>query len=141
MAPIAAPLIPACNLIPVVGGPVTRTAERATSSSSTEPGPRWISAISSNPNPTRAGHGGRIDLLCYDRKKKRYLVIELKNVRAGQNTFAQIATYLGWVQQRLSNGKPADGLVIARGFDNRFLSAAETNDRISHLDLQELGFE
>ncbi len=87
------------------------------------------------------GHGGRIDLLCYDRKKKRYLVIELKNVRAGQNTFAQIATYLGWVQQRLSNGKPTDGLVIARGFDNRFLSAAETNERISHLDLQELGFE
>jgi restriction system protein len=68
-------------------------------------------------------------------------VIELKNVRAGQNTFGQIATYLGWVQQRLSNGKPADGLVIARGFDNRFLAAAATNDRISHLDLQELGFE
>ncbi|MEJ7813441.1 MAG: PDDEXK nuclease domain-containing protein [Gemmatimonadaceae bacterium] len=87
------------------------------------------------------GHGGRIDLLCYDRRRKRYVVVELKNVRAGQNTFGQIATYLGWVQQRLSNGRPADGLVIARGFDTRFLAAAATNDRVSHVDLQELGFE
>ncbi len=33
------------------------------------------------------GNGGRIDLLCCDGTKKRYVVIELKNVRAGQNTF------------------------------------------------------
>lgn len=90
---------------------------------------------------TCVGHGGRIDLLCYDSKRKRYVVIELKNVRAGQNTFGQIATYLGWVQQRLSNGRPAHGLVIARGFDTRFLAAAATSDRVRYLDLQELGFE
>jgi len=87
------------------------------------------------------GHGGRIDLLCYERKRKRYVVVELRNVRAGQNTFGQIATYLGWVQQRLSNGKPAHGLVIARGFDNRFLAAAAASDHVSYLDLQELSFE
>jgi hypothetical protein len=87
------------------------------------------------------GHGGRIDLLCYDRWRKRYVVIELKNVRAGQNTFGQIATYLGWVEQRVSKGRPAEGLVIARGFDNRFLSAAATTDRIRHIDLEQLGFQ
>lgn len=88
-----------------------------------------------------AGHGGRIDLLCYDSKRKRYVVIELKNVRAGQNTFAQIATYMGWVEQRVSKGRRAEGLVIARGFDNRFLSAVATSDRVKYLDLGELGFE
>jgi hypothetical protein len=88
-----------------------------------------------------AGHGGRIDLLCYDRKQKRYVVIELKNVRAGQNTFGQIATYMGWVQQRVSNGRPVHGLVIARGFDNKFLTAAKTNNQVAQIDLSQLGLE
>ncbi len=87
------------------------------------------------------GDGGRIDLLCYDRKRKRYVVVELKNVQAGRNTFGQIAAYLGWVEQRVSNGRPADGLVIARGFDNRFLNAAAMTDRVGHLDLEQLGFK
>ena len=86
------------------------------------------------------GHGGRIDLLGFDRQRKRYVVMELKNVRAGQNTFGQIASYLGWVERRVSNGRPAEGLVIARGFDNRFLSAAATTDRVRHIDLEQLGF-
>lgn len=88
-----------------------------------------------------AGHGGRIDLLCNDLKGKRLVVIELKNVRAGQNTFGQISTYVGWVQQRLTSTEPAHGLVIARGFDTRFLAAASTSDRVSYVDLQDLGLE
>ncbi len=87
-----------------------------------------------------AGHGGRIDLLGFDKKRNRYVVIELKNVRAGQNTFGQIATYLGWAKQRISKGRLVDGLVIARGFDTRFLTAAATNPRVGHLDLEELDF-
>lgn len=87
------------------------------------------------------GHGGRIDLLCYDRRRKRYVVIELKSVRAGQNTFGQIATYLGWVEQHVSKGRAAEGLVIARGFDNRFLSAAATTDRVRYIDFEQLGFK
>jgi hypothetical protein len=87
------------------------------------------------------GHGGRIDLLCYDLKRKRYVVIELKNVRAGKNTFSQIADYIGWVRRRISHGRPVEGLVIARGFDNHFLSAAATNDRVQHIDLEQLGFK
>ncbi len=46
------------------------------------------------------GNGGRIDMLCYDRKKKQYVVIELKNVRASQNTFGQICNYVvGWKKE------------------------------------------
>lgn len=87
------------------------------------------------------GHGGRIDLLCYDRKRKRYVVIELKNVRAGQNTFGQIATYMGWVDQHLAKSRRTEGLVIARGFDNRFLTAVSTTNRVRYVELGELGFE
>jgi len=56
------------------------------------------------------GNGGRIDLLCYDRIKKRFTVIELKNVRASQNTFGQISNYMGWVQERIAKSVPAKGL-------------------------------
>ena len=87
------------------------------------------------------GNGGRIDLLCYDRKKKRYVVIELKNVRAGQNTFGQISNYIGWVQDRIAKGKAVIGLVISRGFDTKFESSMKITDKIFHLDIAQLGFE
>ncbi|MGA9099784.1 MAG: tetratricopeptide repeat protein [Methanotrichaceae archaeon] len=86
------------------------------------------------------GNGGRIDLLCCDKKQKGYLVIELKNVRAGQNTFGQISNYMGWVQERIAKGDPVNGLVISRGYDTRFESALKITDRISHLNVDELGF-
>jgi hypothetical protein len=69
------------------------------------------------------------------------VVIELKNVRAGRNTFGQITSYVGWAQQRISGGRRVDGLVIARGFDTRFLAAASTNKHIGHIDLADLGLE
>ena len=85
------------------------------------------------------GHGGRMDLLCYDRRRKRHVIIELKNVRAGQNTFGQITSYIGRAQERITRGRAVHGLVIARGFDTRFLAAASTNKRIDYIDLADLG--
>lgn len=89
------------------------------------------------------GNGGRIDLLCYDNTRKRYVVIELKNVRAGQNTFGQIANYVGWVQKRIAtkDDNPVIGLVISRGYDAKFQSSLSVTDRISHLDIEQLGFK
>lgn len=87
------------------------------------------------------GNGGRIDLLCYERKRKRYVVIELKNVCAGQNTFGQISNYVGWVQDRIAGDTPVIGLVISRGIDAKFKSSLRVTDRIFHLDMRELGFE
>jgi len=86
------------------------------------------------------GNGGRIDLLCYDQTKKRFIVIELKNVRASQNTFGQISNYMGWVQERIAKSVPVEGLVISRGYDTRFESALKITDRISHINVEELGF-
>jgi tetratricopeptide (TPR) repeat protein len=86
------------------------------------------------------GNGGRIDLLCYDRTQKRYVVIELKNVRASQNTFGQISNYMGWVQDRIAKSVPVKGLVISRGYDTRFKSALKITDKIGHINVEELGF-
>ena len=87
-----------------------------------------------------ASLGGRIDLLCYDIKSKKYVVIELKNVRAGQNTFGQISSYVGWVSKNISKASNVTGLVISRGFDTKFESALETSQNIQHLNISELGF-
>lgn len=87
------------------------------------------------------GNGGRIDLLCYDHRKKQYVVIELKNVRASQNTFAQISNYVVWVSERIAEGEPVIGLVISRGYDVKFQSSAKITDKIFHLHLEQLGFK
>jgi hypothetical protein len=84
------------------------------------------------------GHGGRIDLLGYDRRSKRYVVIELKNVRATLNTVGQIASYMGWARERISGGRVVEGLVIARGFDTRFRAAASMNKWIKSVELADL---
>lgn len=86
------------------------------------------------------GNGGRIDLLCYDKNQNKYVVIELKNVRASQNTFGQISNYMGWVQVRIAKGIPVSGLVISRGYDTRFESALKITDRISQINVDDLGF-
>lgn len=87
------------------------------------------------------GNGGRIDLLCFERKKKQFVVIELKNVRAGQNTFGQISNYIGWVQERIAQGKPVVGLVISRGCDAKFQSSMKITNKVFQLDVEQLGFE
>ena len=85
------------------------------------------------------GNGGRIDLLCCDKTQNRYVVIELKNVRAGQNTFGQISNYMGWVQERMAKSDSVDGIVISRGFDTRFESALKITDRIKQINVEDLG--
>lgn len=81
------------------------------------------------------GYGGRIDLLCYDKSRDHYVVIELKIVRAGQDTFGQISGYMGWVQDRIAGNKPVMGLVISRGYDTKFEAALKTTNRIIPLHL------
>ncbi|MCB2193638.1 MAG: DUF91 domain-containing protein [Deltaproteobacteria bacterium] len=84
---------------------------------------------------------GRIDLLCMDKSKKFFLVIELKLNRATDQTFAQIARYMGWVQKRLAKGRKVFGLVVSDGYDVNFEMASYTNDRIHHLNLEDVGIK
>ncbi|MCJ7444440.1 MAG: endonuclease NucS [Methanotrichaceae archaeon] len=84
------------------------------------------------------GYGGRIDLLCYDKSRGQYVVIELKLVRAGQNTFGQISGYMGWVQDRIAGNEPVMGLVVSRGVDTKFEAALKTTNRIFPLHVEDL---
>ena len=68
-------------------------------------------------------------------------MIELKNVKASQQTFGQISSYMGSVQDRIAGRTPVIGLVISRGYDVNFQAAMKVTDRIFQIDLQNLGFQ
>ncbi len=84
------------------------------------------------------GYGGLIDLIGFDGKGRRTVVIELKVVRASRNTYAQIASYLGWVESQPEYRKPVAGLVIADGFDAGFMHAVGRDRHVSILELSDV---
>lgn len=86
-------------------------------------------------------NGGRIDLLCYDKAAERFVVIELKAVRAGRNTLAQVLSYVGWVSEHMHARRKPLGVVVARGSDPAFQDAAAMVPSIQFIDLADLGFE
>lgn len=60
----------------------------------------------------KTGCVGTIDLLCKDRNH-RYVVVELKRPKArDREVVAQIAAYMGWVQENLASGQPVRGIII-----------------------------
>ena len=84
------------------------------------------------------GDAGIIDLLCKDKKLGNYIVIELKIDKANRNTFGQISGYMGWVMEHKPTDKTVKGIVISRGYDNKFRAALKTTPNIDHLELSEI---
>ena len=108
----------------------------------------WDLEVWEDPATRRSGRqfvcaaaGGRIDLLCRDRKTGHLVVVELKNVLATEQTYMQTWRYVSWVQRFLAKGKPVSGLVVARGCDSRFELMIEASDRkVRFLSLSDVGF-
>lgn len=84
------------------------------------------------------GDGGFIDILAKDKNSNEYIVIELKVVRADRCTFGQISGYIGWVMENMAKKESVKGIVISRGYDNKFSSALKTNPNIDHIELTEI---
>lgn len=84
---------------------------------------------------------GRIDLFCKDAKSGRFVVVELKNVKAGRNTVGQILQYLDWVKKNEKARLAPLGFVIAPSFDNNFLSAANMVSGVRWFTFNELGLK
>ena len=86
----------------------------------------------------KAGRGW-IDLLGRDRVTGRYVVVELKAVRATREVVGQVVAYVGWVTEHLSNGSPVDGVVISDGVDSHFRYGAAAIPNLRHIDIADLG--
>ncbi len=66
---------------------------------------------------------GIIDILARDKKDNKYVIIELKKNQTSDDTIGQIARYMGWVEENLSNGVESKGIIIA-GKDDKKLKYA-----------------
>lgn len=69
---------------------------------------------------------GRIDLLCKDEEKNKFVVIEIKKRKLDKDQVAgQIARYIGWVEENMAKGSPLEGIIICGGADDKLKYAAK----------------
>ncbi len=62
---------------------------------------------------------GTIDILAKDKTDGRYVIIELKKNQTSDDTIGQIARYMGWVEEHLSEGQESKGIIIAGKYDKK----------------------
>jgi hypothetical protein len=70
------------------------------------------------------GEIGRVDLLCEDIDSKDLVIIELKKGRPSDEVIGQLARYMGWVREKLAQGRGVRGIVLAPDFDAKMRYAA-----------------
>ena len=68
--------------------------------------------------------GNYIDILCRNKKKGEYVVIELKRDRSPSSAFIQLLDYMNQISQELDAQK-TKGILVCRKIDKRMLSAIE----------------
>jgi len=89
---------------------------------------------------------GRIDILALDGKGS-LVVIELKRGTATHAVIGQILSYMGWVRERLANGRKVRGIVVAESFDSKVAYALRGFEDISlkryrvRLEFEDVGLE
>jgi hypothetical protein len=81
---------------------------------------------------------GPIDLLAYDSKRKKYVVIELKKGRSADRVFGQLSRYMGWVRKHLAEGNDVVGVIVAARIDEKLRAARAAH---AHSEVHLLEFE
>ena len=67
---------------------------------------------------------GNIDILAKDKKKKEWVVIELKKGQSNDAVIGQTLRYMGWVERKLiKKGESVKGIIIVKEVDNKLKSA------------------
>lgn len=63
---------------------------------------------------------GNIDILAKDKKKKEWVVIELKKGQSNDTVIGQTLRYMGWVERNLiKKGENVKGIIIVKEEDNK----------------------
>lgn len=62
---------------------------------------------------------GNIDLLAVDKKKKEFVVIELKKDKSSDIVVGQILRYMGWVKENLAKDYNVKGIIIVKEKNER----------------------
>lgn len=80
--------------------------------------------------------GGRMDLLCVDRKTQDFVLLELKSVKAKRDTYGQICSYLGWIRKHVAGKRNIHAVVLADGMDAAFQSALGVGSQIEFHEIR-----
>jgi hypothetical protein len=73
-----------------------------------------------------------IDLLGFERARRRWWVFELKRGRSADRVVGQVSRYLGWIaEERRGNRESAVGAIIVRRADAKLRYAVKANERLS----------
>ena len=87
---------------------------------------------------------GNIDLLALDKRKKEFVVMELKKGRSSDVAVGQILRYMGWVKEHLASNGYKDynvrGIIIVKEKDNKLEYALKIIPNV-HLFLYIVSFE
>ena len=81
---------------------------------------------------------GRIDLLCEYGNPKRFLVIEVKKVRANLATLLQSLKYQTCVKDKLAGRRGVDVLVVSLGAHPDFTAASKGMSTVGQIDVGDL---
>jgi Endonuclease NucS len=74
---------------------------------------------------------GRIDLLCKNKGKSGYTVVELKKDRSPDAVVGQVQRYMTWVKRELAKGEPVSGIIICGHVDDKLRYAVEAAMNVS----------
>lgn len=78
---------------------------------------------------------GNIDLLAVDRKKKEFVVIELKKGRSSDYVVGQVLRYMGWIKEKLALGDYAKysvrGIIISKEKDDKLEYSLKMIEKVS----------
>jgi len=77
--------------------------------------------------------GGRIDLLCRDKDRGNFVVIELKKGEAPNQTMLQILRYMSWVRQNMAQGKNVRGVILTEAADSALVEIVK---EVPNVDIQ-----
>ena len=73
---------------------------------------------------------GRIDILATD-KDGAFVVFELKRALSPDHAIGQLARYMGWVKQKLANGREVHGVIVAKEIGDRLRFALTVMPNVS----------
>ena len=62
---------------------------------------------------------GVIDFLCEDEAANELVVVELKRGKSSDRVVGQILRYMGWVREKLADGRGVRGIIITHEYDDQ----------------------
>ncbi|KLL09834.1 EVE domain-containing protein [Protofrankia coriariae] len=83
-------------------------------------------------------NGGRADLICFERSKKRFIAIELKKGMVDRNAVGQVFSYRASLEDEFTSYRQPLGILIGDSIKKEAAAMVNRDSRLSFIPLDEL---